>query len=168
MLQEQLFYAVPHSIKSSLVLPVDLYFLNPIATLDVVHSIQALTSGTSTSFAKRTRSVSHLTGPGACVRPRHLDVITHGAPARFCLDLDGRYGKRYSDWSRRVRYSIPLPYWPTDGEITEVREYLEYVGRSLVPAKTSSDWEEICPGKQRQSLEVLLDVIHEHLDLITT
>ncbi|KAF8969753.1 hypothetical protein BGZ52_010619, partial [Haplosporangium bisporale] len=107
-----------------LVLPVDLHFLNPIATLDVVRSIEALIAGTSTAFAKRTRSVCHLTGPGTCARQRHHDVIIHGVPTQFCFDPEGSYGKRYKDRSSRVKYSISLPNWLTGGEIATEREYL--------------------------------------------
>lgn len=165
MLQEQLLFALPRSTKS-LVLPVDLHFLNPIASLDVVRSVRALLAHTSSSFAKRTHCTSLLTGPSTCVRHTHLDIITHGLPSQFCLDPDGSQRKRYLNWSRRVQYSITLPHWPANGEIALVREYLGYVGRSLAPAKPSSDWSEVCPGEQMQPLSVLFDVIHDHLSLL--
>ncbi|KAF9327286.1 hypothetical protein BG006_009387 [Podila minutissima] len=165
MLQEQLLFALPRSTKS-LVLPVDLHFLNQVATSDLVRSVRALLAHTSSSFAQRTRCTSLLTGPSTCVRHTHLDIIIHGLPSQFCLDPDGSQRKRYLSWSRRVQNSTILPDWPANGEIALVREYLGYVGRSPTPAKPSSDWSEICPGEEMQPLSVLFDVIHDHLSLL--
>ncbi|KAG0036156.1 hypothetical protein BGZ82_004603 [Podila clonocystis] len=130
-----------------------------------IMSFRALLAGTS-SFVKHTRCTLLLTGPRTYDRHTHLNIITQGLPAQFCLDPDGSHRQQYWDWARRVQYSITLPYWPAGGESALMLEYLGYVGRSLEPAKTSSDWSEICPGEQRQPLAVMFDVIHEHLGLL--
>lgn len=168
MLQEQLLFSLPTSNQFTLVLPISLDLLNPIATMDVIHSIHSIIAGRAGGYiAKRTRWISRLTGPGSRAGYCRLNVVADGTPVHFfCNDPTGTRRQYYHNWLSQDpmhRYSLSLPFWPADAEIGLMREYLWYATWNLGPAKeTHSDWSEICPGKVRQPLAVLLSAIRDY------
>ncbi|KAF9327285.1 hypothetical protein BG006_009386 [Podila minutissima] len=168
MLQEQLLFALPTANRSGVVsLPVDLDLVNPIAAIDVVSSVCNIISGKASGYsARRTRWTSYLTGLGSHFRHVRLKTVSSSAPP-FCSDPHGSSCRSYYEWLDRFPlhcYSISLPYWPADAEIELMREYFWYAGWPLGPAKEAQmDWNEICPGADRQPLATLLNIIHDQM-----
>ncbi|KAF9277296.1 hypothetical protein BGZ74_003403 [Mortierella antarctica] len=168
MLQEQLLFALPIPNSSGVVsLPVDLDLVNPIATIDVVLSVSNIISGKARGYiAKRTRWTSYLTGLESHLCHIRLKTVSSSAPP-FCSDPHGSSRRSYYEWLYRFplhRYSTSLPYWPADAEIELMREYFWYAGCPLSPAKEAQkDWDEICPGADRQPLATLLNIIHDQM-----
>ncbi|KAG0315971.1 hypothetical protein BG000_005027 [Podila horticola] len=168
MLQEQLLFALPTLSRSGVAsLPVDLDLVNPIATIDVVHSVCNIISGKAGGYvAKRTRWVSYLTGPGSRFRHIRLKTVTCSIPP-FCSDPYGSSRRLYDDWLRQVPwhcYSVSPPLWPADAEIELMREYFWFASWRLGPAKeTQPDWDEICPEMDRQPLATLLNAVHDQM-----
>ncbi|KAF9211737.1 hypothetical protein BGZ59_007676 [Podila verticillata] len=169
MLQEQLLFAVTTSDGPNLVLPISLDLLNPISTLDVIRCVRNIIGSSAGGYiAKRARWISYLTGPGSRTDYSRLRVVADGTPVRFfCNDSTGSHRNHYNNWLGQDplhRYPLSLPLWPADAEIGLMREYLWYATWNLGPAKeTHSDWNEICPGKERQPLVALLNAVHDYL-----
>ncbi|KAG0085816.1 hypothetical protein BGZ93_000444 [Podila epicladia] len=168
MLQEQFLFALPTVNRSGVVsLPIDLDLVNPIATFDVVQSVCNIVLGKAGGYiAKRTRWISHLTGPGSRICHIHLRAIT-SSNSLFCNDPHDSSRRWYDEWLQQSplhHYSVSLPFWPADAEIEVMHEYFRYASWLLGLVKeVQKDWDEICPGVDRQPLATLLNAVHDHL-----